>query len=441
MANNIYIGMRYVPIYVGDYDSETVYEPLSIVAYNGASYTSKQSVPAGILPTNTTYWAKSSDFNAQYSELDSRITEAQDTADSAKEATDFNMQKNILSKCRFVIVGDSYAMGYNSTDGDVPENGWGRQIKTMLGLGETQYYEVSLGGAGFAAERTGGGYANMLTGLVASVADPDTIDYVVCCGGHNDISSNMSNVKTGIQNFYNVAHSNFPNARVMVGMIAWDKTAATQTNINNVLYNYMDGIRTRAPRIEYLNGVENSLFDIDNYIDVDGVHPTAAGNKAIAANIISAMSTGYAKVYGSLPLTITPSDGWAFTGGSSSRVACRFIDGNIHFVTLKTEISVTGDPVSVFGDGGFVDLATINGIPRASDSSNLPFFQDLIVLIRYLDSNDVGKFAYVPAMVGINNNKLRIGFNFINAEGNNWETKRITRIAFNSFAINYNMHM
>lgn len=83
MANNIYIGMRYVPIYVGDYDSETVYEPLSIVAYNGASYTSKQSVPAGILPTNTTYWAKSSDFNAQYSELDGRITTAQDKADEA----------------------------------------------------------------------------------------------------------------------------------------------------------------------------------------------------------------------------------------------------------------------------------------------------------------------------------------------------------------------
>lgn len=60
-----YIGARYVPIIDGEYNSEKVYEPLTIVTYNGSSYTSKKSVPAGTLPTNTEYWALTGNYNAQ----------------------------------------------------------------------------------------------------------------------------------------------------------------------------------------------------------------------------------------------------------------------------------------------------------------------------------------------------------------------------------------
>lgn len=83
MANNIYIGMRYVPLFDGPYNSEKVYEPLTVVEYNNSSYTSKKQVPAGVLPTNTEYWARSGDFNAQYNELDARITAAEDDAAQA----------------------------------------------------------------------------------------------------------------------------------------------------------------------------------------------------------------------------------------------------------------------------------------------------------------------------------------------------------------------
>ena len=63
-----YIGARYVPIIDGEYNSEKVYEPLTIVTYNGSSYTSKKSVPAGTLPTNTEYWALTGNYNAQVEE-------------------------------------------------------------------------------------------------------------------------------------------------------------------------------------------------------------------------------------------------------------------------------------------------------------------------------------------------------------------------------------
>ena len=68
-AYNTYIGPRIVPEFVGDWDNTVNYEPLTVVNYNGTSYTSRQYVPAGILPTNTTYWAPSGNFNGQLESL------------------------------------------------------------------------------------------------------------------------------------------------------------------------------------------------------------------------------------------------------------------------------------------------------------------------------------------------------------------------------------
>lgn len=66
-ANNVYIGARYVPKLVGEWDStkETAYEPLIIVTYQGNSYTSRQYVPAGIDISNTEYWVLTGNFNGQ----------------------------------------------------------------------------------------------------------------------------------------------------------------------------------------------------------------------------------------------------------------------------------------------------------------------------------------------------------------------------------------
>lgn len=48
-----------------DWDNTKTYEPLTIVYYQGNSYTSRQSVPAGVDITNTTYWALTGNYNAQ----------------------------------------------------------------------------------------------------------------------------------------------------------------------------------------------------------------------------------------------------------------------------------------------------------------------------------------------------------------------------------------
>lgn len=85
MANNKYIGKRYVPKVVGLWDNTkaTEYESLSVVYYGGNTYTSKQSVPSGIDITNTTYWALTSEYNAQYTLLKEDITHFKDDVNAS----------------------------------------------------------------------------------------------------------------------------------------------------------------------------------------------------------------------------------------------------------------------------------------------------------------------------------------------------------------------
>ena len=64
-GKNVYVGHRYVPKIMGDWDNSKLYEPLSVVTYQGASYTSRQYVPTGVEITNEDFWVLSGNYNAQ----------------------------------------------------------------------------------------------------------------------------------------------------------------------------------------------------------------------------------------------------------------------------------------------------------------------------------------------------------------------------------------
>ena len=72
-----YIGARYVPILAGDWDNTNEYEPLTIVQYQGDSYTSKMYVPTGVAITNTHYWVKTANFNQQLAHMEDEWTNYQ----------------------------------------------------------------------------------------------------------------------------------------------------------------------------------------------------------------------------------------------------------------------------------------------------------------------------------------------------------------------------
>lgn len=73
MALKKYIGARYTPKFMGAWDAQTVYAALSVVYANEQSYVSRKTVPAGTELTNTEYWVKSADWNAQVAEYNRNV--------------------------------------------------------------------------------------------------------------------------------------------------------------------------------------------------------------------------------------------------------------------------------------------------------------------------------------------------------------------------------
>lgn len=65
MATIQYIGAKYLPTFEGIWKNNKSYLPLSVVVYQGNSYTSKQKVPAGTPITDEEYWGQSGNYNAQ----------------------------------------------------------------------------------------------------------------------------------------------------------------------------------------------------------------------------------------------------------------------------------------------------------------------------------------------------------------------------------------
>lgn len=95
MSVRQYIGARYVPLFMGEWDITKNYEPLSIVQYQGNSYTSRQAVPAGIQITNETFWALTGNYNAQieaYRQIvmtfNDRITTNENDIDSLQDSVE-----------------------------------------------------------------------------------------------------------------------------------------------------------------------------------------------------------------------------------------------------------------------------------------------------------------------------------------------------------------
>lgn len=68
-----YIGARYAPKFMGAWDKTIEYAALSVVYANEQSYISRKTVPANTEITNTEFWIKSADWNAQVTQYNQNV--------------------------------------------------------------------------------------------------------------------------------------------------------------------------------------------------------------------------------------------------------------------------------------------------------------------------------------------------------------------------------
>lgn len=117
MSVTQYIGARYVPLFADpiDWDNTRQYEPLTIVYYQGNSYTSKQAVPTGVDISNTDYWAITGNYNAQIEQY-RRVSQV--VADSLP-SSDFDEQNTVKN---YIDTADNELKDYVDTADNNLEN-------------------------------------------------------------------------------------------------------------------------------------------------------------------------------------------------------------------------------------------------------------------------------------------------------------------------------
>lgn len=86
LINRQYVGARYVPKLMGEWNKALQYEPLSIVTHLGNSFTSKVPVPVNIDITNNDYWVNTGNYNAQVEAYRRETLEAKQLANNTNTA-------------------------------------------------------------------------------------------------------------------------------------------------------------------------------------------------------------------------------------------------------------------------------------------------------------------------------------------------------------------
>lgn len=356
MANKQYIGARYVPLICGEWDENKVYEPLSIVLYLNSSYTSKKEVPAGTLPTDTTYWAMTGNYNALIGQLSERI----DGVAGDVSALDDRVEalENITSDKYIVCVGDSY--------GVLTDHPWPSVLQTLTGLDSDHFKNVCVSGGGIVGNAGSAGY--YITQLQdASITNKDTVSDIIIAGGFNDAYTtnytggiSEEQVAAGFSAIKSYVAEHYPNAKVHVGFLGYasnqgtnmDNASTARKNCAKMAEYYKYYAITNG--FTYMNGVENvlhrnALFD-ETFAVYDAIfHPNIAGNRHLANAIYNCLHTGSCDVNYAADLSITPATGLtisAYAAGTAVTLKARNI---YHNGFSKEVIGVGAQYVRVYG--------------------------------------------------------------------------------------------
>ena len=304
-----YVGARYVPVFANpaEWDNTRGYEPLTIVLYQGNSYTSTQYVPTGIDIKNTQFWLNTGNYNAQVEAyrkevlaFDGRITdnaEAIETTNNNLTSTASSLQNNIISVSNalqtevqtretedqklatritaletekdevLLCFGDSWGKADYSDPTLWPDN-----LKALCCVGVMKNYCVN--GAGFVVAN------NTIQMQVNSAINDNSYDhnmvkYIGIVAGVNDGTNAIGTTASTVVNNLKTA---FPNAKIGVmcnaGVTEAKDSARLGKRATFLAQNTYNSQGT------FSSGVVIAL--IDGMLKSDNLHLTSRGGKLCA---------------------------------------------------------------------------------------------------------------------------------------------------------------
>ena len=282
LINRQYVGARYVPKIMGEWNKALQYEALSVVTYMGNSFTSKIPVPVNIDITNTGYWVNTGNYNAQVEEY------RKETENVANDLANYKNSFNTFA----LYFGNSYSRGVGSS------NNKGLYDLTKDIYGGSKLYSGD--GTGFIDY---GQHANdtFLTHLEHAINDTSYdhnkvthINIIGAWGESREIAKDgaiigMKKIGDAIQAFMGLVKQHFPNCKEV--NYAWceirffyqqslygiNNTARSEWLVNSIMSKECEQLGMR-----YLGWCSWNWNFSKYYVSTDNYHPNDSGYSKIA---------------------------------------------------------------------------------------------------------------------------------------------------------------
>lgn len=353
---NIYVGARYVPKLMGEWSNTVEYEPLSIVLYQGNSYTSRTFVPRGTLPTDTDYWALTGNYNAQIEQYRQEVKALQDNVD--ENTINIAALQEDFDNSDFIFVGDSY--GDQSGE-------WTTNLQNKITSyipGNHNFYNACVGGARFYMSSGTNTYLNNLQNIASKISKPNNVKYIILCGGYNDRNINTDNIYSAAQSFISYCRETYPNAKVYLGMIGWSLLAKNQIELINVATIYCS-LRTFG--FIYMPAMYSSLFSTNCFLD-DKFHPNSTGSAYLGRNIYNSIFLGSSGNF--ISNTITPTVSSPFIMKNQPNIVYQTYEKICHVYLINLNITFTD---SFTCDGTSITIYNLGDCPIGDTDGDVAF--------------------------------------------------------------------
>lgn len=332
----------------GVWDITKQYAAWTVVNDNNLGYISIKPVPAGVLISNTDYWASIVDYSAELAGIHNDITTLQGNVGTLNTAV-ANLQKEVADG-KWVFFGDSY-QNYSH---------WYDRTKGVLQLGSRAFY-AGASGHGFTV--TGGAWVDDFTAFCSGRTDLAEFKHVVVGGGLNDASPDATDndcavLNSAIDTFCAAVRSAMPNAKIYLGYfgsacadspVLYDRTTARRIL---ALGAYMT--RGTYNSCQILNNVQYSMYS-HTFFDSDQLHPISLAGELIGNNMAEAIMSGSAHVTGFIerggPLNFDSGEFMCYTGVRSliDNGTSRLVLGMVVCTNITNAMSIGSTEVD-FGE-------------------------------------------------------------------------------------------
>ena len=284
MAVRQYIGVRYVPKFMGTYDATQAYEALSVVDNGlGTSYISKVPTPAGTPLTNTTYWAIYGASSGAIINLQNQIDDMNDGSVPGSLQNQIDNLNDVTSR-NIIVIGNSFVnegvANALIADFDNSYKYTGSGIGFCTYSGHTTTFEDKLDEAILNSAFDN----DTITDILFVSAMGDTIAYDESSATYTaNVLATLASIKTKIE-------TNFPNCKRI--MVTLAETRSVAKNSYTSKYSTMFTIHRLFTKslhqfnMQYLGWSGfNVLLEGSQYTLPDEYHPSALGATFIGSFI------------------------------------------------------------------------------------------------------------------------------------------------------------